>query len=356
MSFLCGKGPSYNFSNHIQKIKSSPRRQLLLFFQNSRIEKTSLLAGSMTVEAAVVLPVFLFFFINLSASLEMIRLYGNLEYALHGAGNEVCLYGSLLTEPMKELGGTGHIGASDPGSSSGADSSSGAGAASGPGNTSDGEAASGSGNASSGDLDSILAMAEGTALSYTYVRYRMIDELGEEYLDSSPLTSGSDGLNYYGSSIDTDNGILDIKLSYRVGTPFDIAGIRSFMMAGRFYGHLWNGYAVSGDASGPVQEQIVYITENSEVYHLTTACTHLRLSVRPVEFSAVGNERNGSGGIYYPCEVCARGDAPETVYICTSGDRYHFDGECYTLTRNYAAVPLSEVEDSRRPCMRCGGK
>ena len=342
MSFLCGRLLHPDHLNSKQEGKSSPGQQLLLSFC-SRIEKTSLLAGSMTVEAAIVLPVFLFFFINLSASLEMIRLYGNLEYALHGAGNEVCLYGSLLTEPMKDLGATGHVGPADSGNS-------GSSASDGSPEMPD---TPGGGNVSSGDIDSILAIAEGTALSYTYVRYRMTDELGEDYLDSSPLTSGSSGLNFYGSSIDND--ILDIRLSYRVETPFNIAGIRSFMMAGRFYGHLWNGYALTGNAASESEEQIVYITENSEVYHLTTSCTHLRLSVRPVDYSSVGDERNGSGGNYYPCEICARGEAPDTVYICTSGDRYHFDGECYTLTRTYSAVPLSEVEDSRRPCSRCGG-
>ena len=342
MSFLCGNTPLRN--NYIRKGMSSPGQLLLSFF--SRIEKTSLLAGSMTVEAALVLPVFLFFFINLSASLEMIRLYGNLEYALHGAGNEVCLYGSLLTEPMKDLGSTGHVGAEDSGSSSGSTGRTG------PEGSSGAENPSGSGNPS-GDIDSILSMAEGTALSYTYIRYRMIDELGEGYLDSSPLTNGKTGLNFYGSTLDDE--ILDIRLSCRAGTPFNIAGIRSFMMAGRFYGHLWNGYAVTGNASSESQEQIVYITENSEVYHLTTSCTHLRLSVRPVDYSAVGDERNGSGGNYYPCEICAKGEIPETVYICSSGDRYHFSGECYTLTRSYTAVPISEVADSRRPCSRCGG-
>ena len=287
----------------------------------------------MTVEAAVVLPVFLFFFINLASSLEMIRLYGNLEYALHSAGNEVCLYGSLLTQPMGELGATGHMGAaSDPG-----------------------KAQPEPEGASSEDIDSILSMAEGTALSYTYIRYRMIDELGEEYLDSSPLTSGKNGLNYFGSSIDTGNDIVDIRLSCRVGTPFQTAGIRSFMMAGRFYGHLWNGYGVSGKVPEEAQEQVVYITANSEVYHVSTSCTHLRLSVRPVEYLCVGGERNSGGGIYSPCEVCAGGDAPGTVYICTEGDRYHYDRECYTLTRTYTAVPLSEAEVTHRPCSRCGG-
>ena len=345
MSFLCGNTPLRNCNNYIRKGMSSPGQLLIPFF--SRIEKTSLLAGSMTVEAALVLPVFLFFFINLSASLEMIRLYGNLEYALHGAGNEVCLYGSLLTDPMKELGATGHIGASDAGSSSGTPDPAGT------ESSSETAGAPGSANISHADMETILSMAEGTALSYTYVRYRMIGELGEDYLDSSPLTSGKAGLNFYGSSLDDD--ILDIRLSYRVGTPFNIAGIRSFMMAGRFCGHLWNGYAVTENAGAESQEQIVYITENSEVYHLTTSCTHLRLSVRPVEFSAVEDERNGSGGNYYPCEICAKGETPETVYICSSGDRYHFSGECYTLTRSYTAVPISEAAGSRRPCSRCGG-
>ena len=349
MSFLCGRTPFRQKIDFKKLRMSSPglrNKQLLLPFL-SRIEKTSLLAGSMTVEAAIVLPVFLFFFINLSASLEMIRLYGNLEYALHGAGNEVCLYGSLLTEPMKDLGSTGHVGASDTEASESSESSSGSGTSSGTADT------YGSGNISSGDIESILSMAEGTALSYTYVRYRMIDVLGEDYLDASPLTSGKSGLNFYGSTLDDD--ILDIRLSCRVGTPFNIAGIRSFMMGGRFYGHLWNGYAITGNAGSDSREQIVYITENSEVYHLTTSCTHLRLSVRPVEYSSVGDERNGSGGSYYPCEICAKGEIPETVYICSSGDRYHYSGECYTLTRTYSAVPISEVADSRRPCSRCGG-
>ncbi len=347
MSFLCGMLSFQH--NIIRKRFPSPGRKQLLPQIISRIEKTSLLGGSMTVEAAVVLPVFLFFFINLSASLEMIRLYGNLEYALHSAGNEVCLYGSLLTDPIKDLGMTGHIGAAGSGGSSEVVSEPGSATGSG------GEDSSGAGNSSQEDINSILEMAEGTAISYTYVRYRMIDELGEDYLNSSPLTNGTNSLNFYGSSIDAGNDCIDIRLSYRVGTPFDIAGIRSFMMAGRFYGHLWNGYAVSGNTAEETREQIVYITENSEVYHLTTACTHLRLSVRAVDYADVGDERNRGGGNYYPCEICARGDAPETVYICSEGDRYHYNGECYTLTRTYTAVPISEVVDSRRPCSRCGG-
>ena len=342
MSFLCGMHVSAfmkRATRLIQSLLQIPSPGHHEMYDASCIERTSLLRGSMTIEAAVVLPCFLFFFINLSSSLEMIRLHGNLQFALHNAGNEICLYGSLLTEEMKTLGSTGHV---SPVKNSSSESNDEAGSQ---------EVSS----LQSDDETNLLSMAGGTALSYTYVKYRITNELTEEYLNSSPLRSGSMSLNFVGSSIGEEDDVVDIKLSYAVGTPIDFAGAGPFFLTGRYYGHLWNGYEVSGSGSRPEQEQIVYITEDSQVYHTTTTCTHLKLTIRGVEYSNLENERNRSGGRYYPCEICAHGEAPDVVYICAEGDRYHFMFDCYTLTRSYTPVPLSEVEDSHRPCSRCGG-
>ena len=330
MSFLCGMIKTHKKTHYTFFPKPSPGQLLLKMF---RIEKTSLLRGSMTVEASVVLPCFLFFFINLSSSLRMIALHGNLEYALHAAGNEVCLYGSLLTDPMKNLGGTGHISASQ---------------------TSDGESGENSENSPENEFD-LMSYVQGGILSGTYVKYRMEEELGEEYLANSPLKNGASGLLFYGSSISENGDIIDIKLSYSVKTPLDVIGAGPFYMAGRFYGHMWNGYEIEGTGSELGQVRMVYITEDSEVYHVTTACTHLRLSVRGVEYELLDECRNNNGGRYTPCEICASGEHPETVYITSEGDRYHYSSECFTLTRSYRAVPLSDVEDTHRPCSRCGG-
>ena len=65
--------------------------------------------GSMTVEASIVLPLFLIFFINLSSSIEMIRLSGKLDTALWSIGSDLSYYGAFLTNPVKEMGATGHI-------------------------------------------------------------------------------------------------------------------------------------------------------------------------------------------------------------------------------------------------------
>lgn len=349
MSFLCGMHRGFHAERagillKLKKIIPSPGQVLQ---RVSRIERTSLLRGSMTVEAAVVLPCFLFFFINLSSSLEMIRLRGNLEYALHNAGNEVCLYGSLLTEEMRSLGGTGHVSAADSGTSAGSEAS--------PGSQDHALPGPVSSEQSDENGTDFSALAGGAVLSYTYVKYRMVDSLGEDYLSVSPLSNGSDSLNFFGSSIGEQDDIVDIRLSYSVTTPVDTIGVGPIFMAARYYGHLWNGYKLSGTAGNLDQETIVYITADSEVYHRTTACTYLRLSVRGAEYGNLENERNRSGGRYTPCEVCAHDEAPEIIYLCDQGDRYHYSFECYTLTRQYSPVPISEVEDSHRPCSRCGG-
>ncbi len=327
MSFLCGIGKKHINTSYKMGSIPSPGHLLTHLF---RIERTSLLHGSMTVEAAVVLPCFLFFFINLSSSLQMIALHGNLEYALHSAGNEVCLYGSLLTDPIKELGSTGHVSGLLPEEQPSAD-------------------------VTNDTSSSFISFAEGELLSETYIKYRIVSELGENYISSSPLKSGTSSLIFFGSTFSTGNDIVDIKLSYPVKMPIDSIGVGNFYMAGRFYGHLWNGYEIDGTGESLSQEQIVYITQDSEVYHVTTSCTHLRLSVRGVVNESIDECRNNNGGKYYPCSVCASGEIPDIIYVTSEGDRYHYSSECYTLTRSYSAVPLSDVNETHRPCSRCGG-
>jgi hypothetical protein len=127
-------------------------------------------------------------------------------------------------------------------------------------------------------------------------------------------------------------------------------------MANRFCGHLWNGYDVTGEGDPHSQEAYVYVTADSEVYHLTSTCTHLKLTIRAVLPEAIGEEKNRDGGSYTPCEICAKGEVPDTFYVGAEGDRYHYSRNCYTLCRTYWSIPISEAEASYRPCSRCGGE
>ena len=89
------------------------------------------------------------------------------------------------------------------------------------------------------------------AVSYTYVKNQICNQLGEEYLEQSPLEQGADSLQFLESS--TKNDICEIVVTYGISPLTEVLGFRKFRMANRYYGHLWNGYAIPG-------------TENDEEY------------------------------------------------------------------------------------------
>lgn len=277
------------------------------------------MSAGMTVEAALVLPLFLFFFLNLSCALEMIRLRGNLELALWETGSKLSVYGHILSTglPEKDQGYNRENGA---------------------------------GKESQNELWAELG---DIAFSYLYVKNAVIQYTGEEYLEKSPLTRGVNGLQFWESEIFTEGDCFEIVMTYEVSTWMEIPGIRPFRMWNRYYGHIWNGYEISGtDEAGNPASETVYVAANGAVYHKNENCTHLQLTIREVAGRQVGDERNGSGGKYTLCEKCGKGAQPDIVFIGVEGDRFHYDRGCAGLKRTYFSILLSDA-GKYRSCSRC---
>lgn len=275
--------------------------------------------AGMTVEASVVLPLFLFFFLNLGCAIEMIRLHGNLQLALWQISSRLSVYGYAVDsgeEPQSvELQQDGEQG------------------------------------------DEWWKDLMGMAFSATFVKDQMIRSAGRSYLDQSPLTKGAEGLQLWESRIFGSEDEISIIVTYSVSPWSRLIGFGDFRMSNRYYSHIWNGYKLSdsGTGNGSEDSETVYVTETGKVYHLTQDCTYLMLSVRPVSAAEVDSERNQNGGKYYPCERCAGGNAPGVYYITSDGNRYHFDRGCSGLKRTVSAIPLDQaVESGYTPCSRCG--
>ncbi|MCR4617481.1 MAG: hypothetical protein K5669_04745 [Lachnospiraceae bacterium] len=260
------------------------------------------------MEASVVLPLFLFFFINLLSSIEMIRVHNNITLALMDIGNKISFYGAFLDNSKKD------------------------------------EAFGEKLMSEIGDL----------AVSYLYVRNSIVNHIGGEYLEQSPVVGAASGLSMIESDILTDDDCVDIGVTYRVSPPIEFGNLFSFRMSNRYYAHLWNGYDIGGEEKDEEKGQIVYITEDSEVYHMSRECTHLKLSIRPAPYSLLGDERNSEGKRYTRCLFCAWGEHPDTVYLCDEGEKYHYSRNCLALKRSYKEVLLKEVINTHRPCSRCG--
>ncbi|MBR1478556.1 MAG: hypothetical protein IJ608_11435 [Lachnospiraceae bacterium] len=270
------------------------------------------MAASMSVEAAVVLPIFIFFFVNLSCAIEMMRLHGNIETALVNAGNKLSVYGSVYSY------NGGYV------------------------------------TAEEGDDDGIMDEIKDVAFSYAYIKNEVIDYTGKAYLDASPLLYGSDGLNFLESEIFTSGDTFEITMTYAVQPWIKMPGVRPFRMANRYYGHIWNGYGTGFEGQAPEEAvETVYVAENASVYHENRNCTHLSLRISEVNTFDIPGLRNENGGKYTACEKCAKGLTPYTLYIGAEGDRYHFDRNCPGLKRTVYSMTKAEAVKKYRPCSRC---
>ncbi len=279
----------------------------------------------MTVEAALVLPLFIFFMCNILYVFDMIRLQSSMICALHEAGCELSEYAYWYRygdDDLQEI--------------------------------LEGSSALNASSESSGGLGSY---AISLMLSETWVRNRVSDYLGSEYLDHTCLEGGDGGISYMESSILAGDDIISLVADYRVKPFIPILAPESFSQQSRFYGHGWVGYTI-GDESGTDQEteseEMVYITVTGRVYHVDRGCTYLNPSIRAVDAGSVRTLRNKEGAKYYQCEIC-RAARKGTLYITNEGNRYHNSRTCSGLKRTVLEVPLKSVEGRMPPCSKCGG-
>ncbi len=115
----------------------------------------------------------------------------------------------------------------------------------------------------------------------------------------------------------------------------------------------WNGRRKSDDDSDVDDHTYVYITETGAVYHTSSECTHLNLSIRAVSQGEIGHLRNQNKGRYHACEKCiGNSQRADTLYITDDGDRFHNSISCSGLKRTVKMVDIEDVSDMRE-CSRC---
>lgn len=193
----------------------------------------------------------------------------------------------------------------------------------------------------------------GSAMLNFYAR----DFLDNSKINNSCIVGGFDGLSFSGSDIFGNEDDIDIVVSYKVRFPIRLFVIDDMKMVQRVRMRKWTGYklpSVYSPNEEDLAEDTVYITESGSVYHTNINCSHIKLSVRAV-MGIPYDFRNNSGGKYYPCELCC-GDEPDknaTYYISSYGSKFHTTRECSGIKRTVREVKLSEL-DGLPACKRCG--
>ena len=250
------------------------------------------LRGSMTVEAALVFPLFLFGLTALLYLLVLLRIETEVGRALTDAGRELAQNASL----MEETGG------------------------------------------------SLLAGAEGKRKIKEYLNGRPGAEI---------IRHGADGISLAGSGWDVRDSVLTLRASYQVLLPPGISWFHPIKITQTKTVRGWTGFGKRQSFSGEQGEEVVYVTNYGTVYHRRLNCRHLKLSVQQAAFTQVEGLRNESGGKYAPCERCWK-NGSQLVYVAREGNRYHETLNCSGLVRGIRTVLISET-GGLLPCSVCGG-
>lgn len=189
------------------------------------------------------------------------------------------------------------------------------------------------------------------------IKAEIMDEALTARIENSCIKNTVSGISTLLSSYDEETGILDIVVTYQYVIPYLPESIATFDFLQRCRCRVWTGTELAeSSASGSSESgQIVYITPTGSAYHLSAACPYLDLSIRSVLYSSVGAARNASGSKYERCTACTTaGTTYVTVYITDYGTNWHASLSCSGLKRTVSAVDISEV-GSRHLCSKCGG-
>ena len=155
-----------------------------------------------------------------------------------------------------------------------------------------------------------------------------------------------------------EDDLVTIKLDYLYRLPFPVFGLGAVRQSVVSSRRAWVGAEGSKGrgAEGKTEEEDpwVYVGETSTRYHLSAGCHYLSNDLSAVSLDRARAARNASGGKYYPCARCARSAAAgQTVYIMPNGSSYHTDPDCSAIIAYVRTVRLSEVEHLGA-CSYCG--
>ena len=289
------------------------------------------LSASATVEAAFVIPVFIYGVMTVLYLLQMVGTQIRVQEALYNEGRRLARY-AYLEDCLEE--------AAQQGKSEETEKLS---------------------QAEKPEEQSLIQKGVTLALA----QGMFLKELGSMYGERSHVVGGNAGFIMTGSKFCEGNRDIVLEVTYFIRNPFDIFGLAVRKFTQRATVTVWTGNdrctGIDGEGSNAEtngaqkdqQKEYVYVTQHGEVYHQNRGCTYLQPSIRSISIESLPNQRNAYGGKYYACEKCGNGQN-EVAYVTEYGTRYHLNRNCSQIKRNVMKVLLSDVEDMRG-CSKCGG-
>ncbi len=152
-----------------------------------------------------------------------------------------------------------------------------------------------------------------------------------------------------------DGETVDLIVDYEISMPFSILGLGSMKQTNRSFRRAWVGQeGRSGEEKeGEKDNIVVYVGKNSTRYHISRTCHYLYNDLKAVPIKDMEAWRSRDGRRYSPCARCRNRHAG-MVYIMPSGEHYHTTTSCTAINAYVRPVLKSQVEHLGR-CSYCSG-
>ncbi|GKX30938.1 hypothetical protein SH1V18_34180 [Vallitalea longa] len=368
--------------------------------------------GSLTVEAALVLPIFLMAILSIMYIMKIIYIHENIQQSLSETANELATY-SYILDKSKILGAQQEIYQNaSRNSSSGKNmynrledlfkSIEGGNSYTyeekkldttfvHTSNTSDlnsnidnflgiitkikgimkdnAETAYGSLYEMVDSLDSVLnsvkktmvsgSLCEGISVANNYVGTKIAEKILDNYITDEQyerwyIVGGKKGMNFRHSKFMLDNQDIDLVVKYRINIPMPFPGIRNIPMTQRVKVRGWTGNG--GDHNECMEEQKVSSQNYEELTDETIVYCVKNSNVYHKYLTCVNNVTipeiyDRSKHKHKLCERCSKNvdmSKIKFVYHTPSGEVYHVDSSCTQIHSDIIEMTKKEAEESGR--------
>ena len=187
-------------------------------------------------------------------------------------------------------------------------------------------------------------------LSATYLKAVFTNNENKNLIESPLIINGQDGISFYASSIDLNEGIADIILNYKVKLPFLPENIFNFNLVNRCYIHLYTGRELAKKQTQT--DNYVYFTSYGSVFHFNKYCSYLLNYTDAVKYNDIDE------GITH-CTRCVtlihdqlKSQNP-IVYITKKQETFHISLDCPTFTGSVFRASYNSLDESDKICEQC---
>lgn len=178
----------------------------------------------------------------------------------------------------------------------------------------------------------------------------MKPQLKKEKVPADIIDIGTAGMNYTLSS--AEGNYIDLKVDYTVEFPLRLFGRMQWRITQEARNRKWVGYdptETDGD------ENYVYITPHGTVYHKSANCSYLNPSIQSVSEKELDQKRNKDGSRYNPCGECSKRESTSSVvYLTDYGTAWHRALNCSGLKRTVYRISIESAK-GYKACGKCAG-